>query len=341
MKQDIFSCVFRVDAGGDRGIGHFRRCLVLGQALQKLGHSAVFVMSSVPENLKRTALAKQIRIIEYDRKVTPGTPEDAILFAESVKPGEFDWIIFDGYHFDKSYRESVAAFGRRCLIIQDGPGDYSDADIVLDQNVAVDFGRYAIGGGILLHGPEYALVEGDYNLRNKRFPRRNKKNRLLVTLGGADVKKLTLPVVAAVTDRDVEADVVLGAVSSWKPADFENYKERVRLHIAPDGLDSLMAEADIGVMSLGITTWEMCFYGLPFIMLESNINQRLIIKWFEDAGIAINGLGGGDFDSEYFLECLDRYIQNPSFCRSCSEKLLSIVDGQGACRVITEMMDRN
>jgi len=338
MKKCL-SCVLRVDAGGNLGMGHFRRCLVLAKALRATGYSVVLLMASVPESLLGAAKANQIKVVEYGRQVVPGSREDAELFGEYVNPGEYDWLVFDGYHFKKPYRNELASFARHCLIIHDSPGDYRDADILLDQNVGVNSKEYLIGEkATFLYGPEHALVDGNSDLRDRRFSNRNRKPRILVTMGGADVKQLTWSVVGAIVDRDVHVDVVLGALSPWRLPDFERYSETLHLHVTPDGLDELIANADVGVMSLGITTWEMCFYGLPFVMLESNANQRRVIRWFENSGVALNGLFEGQFASEHFRRCVDRFIQNPAFRRSCSKKLLSIVDGDGPKRVIAEMM---
>lgn len=340
--MNIHNYVFRVDAGADKGIGHFRRCLVLGESLKKTGSSVVFVMSSFPAELKKFVESKNIKVVEYKKKIKSGSDEDAEQLIDLMKYQKNSWIILDGYEFHKSYREKVKQhIADYSMIIQDCPGDYSDADIVLDQNVNINTTEYYLGSrGKLLSGPEYCLFNGQYELRNKRLLRTEQKANILVTLGGADIRHLTLAVVEALMGLDINISVVLGPACSLGTSDFKKFNNKVQVNDSPIGLDTLIANADIGVMSLGITTWEMCFYGLPFIMLESNPNQRRIVNWFVEKELATDGLYKGEFVPDYFIQCVEKYLNDSNMRRKCSKRLMEIVDGRGTERVIREMESR-
>ncbi len=338
MAKECLSHVFRVDAGIDRGIGHFRRCLALGESIQHAGGSVAFVMAKVPTGLKRDAEAKRIKVVDYKKKVKQGSDEDSRLFLTHLDSQKFDWIIFDGYGFHKQYRENVNRVATHSLVIQDSSGDYTDADFVLDQNVNIDTSDYHIGNrGKFLTGPEYSLVLGVNSLRNERLLRKQHRMNILVTLGGADVKGLTLPVVESLMKYDVNINVVLGPVCPWNQSDFDGFEDKLNVHVSPNGLDKLIAGADIGVMSMGITTWEMCFYGLPFIMLGCNRNQQPIIDWFVERELAINGLYNGEFVPDYFVQSIEKYLHNPARQRAYSENLMQVVDGLGPDRVVKEI----
>ena len=331
---------FRVDAGTDCGMGHFRRCLVLAEALQGAGYSISFFMSSVPENLKDYAESKRIKVFVFKEKAVRGSEKDSDLFISYLKSGVYDWIIYDGYEFKEDYRKRANSSVRHTLIIQDGPGDYSDADLVLNQNVDVDIRDYRLGTkGKLLTGTIYSLITGRYDLREKRMATYKQKQEanILITLGGADVGNLTLSVVESLMELDVNMDVVLGPACSWGKSDFNGFEDKLNVHVSPNGLDQLIAGADIGVMSLGVTTWEMCFYGLPFVMLGCNRNQQPIIDWFVERKLAINGLYKGEFVPDYFIQSIEEYLHNPDMRRICSENLMELVDGRGPERVVREI----
>ena len=331
---------FRVDAGTDCGIGHFRRCLALAEALQKVGHTVCFFVSSVPENLKDHAESKGIKVFVFEEKVVRGSKKDSDLFIGYLKSGVYDWVIYDGYEFKEDYRKRANFSVRHTLIIQDGPGDYSDADFVLNQNVNVDTRDYRLGvNGKLLTGTIYSLITGRHDLREKRLATYKQKQEanILITLGGADVGNLTIPVVESLMQLDVNMDVVLGPACSWGKSDFNGFGDKLNVHVSPDGLDQLIAGADIGVMSLGVTTWEMCFYGLPFVMLGCNRNQQSIIDWFVEKKLAINGLYKGEFVPDFFIQSIEEYLHNPDMRKTCSKNLLQLVDGEGSERVVKEI----
>ena len=331
---------FRVDAGTDCGIGHFMRCLALAEALQRAGYSVYFFMSSVPENLKDHAESKGIKVFVFGENVVRGSEKDSDLFVGYLKSEVYDWVIYDGYEFKEDYRERVNSSVRHTLIIQDVPGDYSDAYLVLNQNVNVGTRDNRLGAnGKLLTGTLYSLITGRHDLREKRLAtyKQKQETNILITLGGADVRNLTLPVVESLMELDVNMDVVLGPACSWDQSDFDGLEDKLNVHVSPNGLDQLIAGADIGVMSMGITTWEMCFYGLPFVMLGCNRNQQPIIDWFVERELAINGLYKGEFVPDYFIQSVEEYLHNPAMRRICSENLMQMVDGKGPGRVVKEI----
>jgi UDP-2,4-diacetamido-2,4,6-trideoxy-beta-L-altropyranose hydrolase len=335
---DGSNLAFRVDAGTDCGIGHFRRCLVLAEALQKAGCLVSFFMSSVPNNLKGHAESKGVRVFEFEEKVVRGSEKDSDLFVGYLKSEVYDWIVYDGYEFKKNYRKSASSTVRHTLIIQDVPGDYSDADIVLNQNVNVDLRDYRLGAnGKLLNGTTYSLIAGRCDLREKRISTDKQKPNILITLGGADVGNLTLSVVESLMELDVDINAVLGPACSWDQSDFDRFEDKLNVYVSPNGLDQLIAGADIGVMSMGITTWEMCFYGLPFVMLGCNLNQQPVIDWFVERELAVSGLCKGEFVPDYFVQSIKEYLHNHARRRAHSENLMKLVDGSGPDRVVKEI----
>jgi len=337
---DRSNLAFRVDAGTDCGIGHFMRCLVLAEALQRAGYLVSFFMSSAPNNLKDYAESKGIRVFIFEEKVVRGSEKDSDLFVGCLKSEAYDWIVYDGYDFKEDYRKRANSAVRHTLIIQDVPGDYSDADLVLNQNANVDIRDYRVGAdGKLLNGTTYSLIAGRYDLREKRISTDKQKQmpNILITLGGADVGNLTLSVVESLMELNVDMNAVLGPACSWNQSDFDRFGDKLNVHVSPNGLDQLIAGADIGVMSMGITTWEMCFYGLPFIMLGCNLNQQSIIDWFVERELAINGLCKGEFVPDYFVQSIEKYLHNPARRMAYSENLMKLIDGSGPDRVVKEI----
>lgn len=341
-KIAVSSCLFRLDAGKKWGLGHFRRCLPLAMEMQTRGFSVTFVMVEIPGALREIGKSCRLNMVEFPSVVEPGSLEDLAVFKECRLGGRggFDWMVFDGYNYNRSYRESVGSLADRILIIQDVPGDYTDADLFLDQNVNTSLDEYRFNPECrTLIGPKYSLTVGVSELRSSRVDKHDPKKRVLITLGGADVKRFTFQVVKALEKLDVHFDIVLGSESGWHPNDFANLNGAMTIHEAPDGLDLLMASADIGIMSLGITTWEMCFYGLPFVMLASNPNQGRVIDWFRQQGLADDGLKKGEFSAEYLRRCVNSLLRDDVLRSRRSTELMKIVDGKGPERIVDAMLE--
>lgn len=332
------SCLFRIDAGEKWGIGHFRRSLSLARVLGDSGYRITFVMAAVPDDLRAAALARGIRVIVYENEVVPGSAQDLSLFRQCSLDERYEWIVFDGYHFDRSYREAAGRSAHRIMVIHDMPGDYCDASVFLDQNVNTVVSDYRFSPECrVLMGPRFSLTVGNAGLRSSRSVEGKTFPRILISLGGADVKRLSLPVARALEGVNAQLDIVLGSASGWRPADFSSIGARAEIHESPDGIDRLVAGADLGIMSLGITTWEMCFYGLPFVMLASNPNQQRVIDWFQKKDLADSGLRGEAFEPDYFRRVVDKLLLGESLRRSRSRRLMQLVDGKGPCRVVQAM----
>ena len=62
--------VFRVDASIKMGTGHVMRCLTLAEALQRLGHSCVFICREHPGNLGEFIIDKGfvVHLLYYERR---------------------------------------------------------------------------------------------------------------------------------------------------------------------------------------------------------------------------------------------------------------------------------
>ena len=208
----------------------------------------------------------------------------------------------DGYQFDVEYQRAVKAAGLKLLVIDDtGHMGAYVADMVLDQNAHADENLYQHRENYtrLLLGSSYALLRRESNAWrewNRKIAPDGRK--VLVTIGGSDPDNLTLIAIRAmrmVAEGKLEATVVVGGSNPYGDqieAEIRGTGGSIRLLKNVSDMPELMADADVAISGAGSTCWEMCFLGLPAIVIDVAENQRPIAQELDRRGIAIH-LGSG------------------------------------------------
>jgi len=259
---------------------------------------------------------------------------------ESYSP----WVVLDGYHFDPLYQKSINDTGARVIVIDDYIVHSSyHADILLNQNItARDLVYSCDPETLVLLGPEYVLLREEFLRRKKKSPlARKTAKKILVTLGGSDPDNVTLKVVKALSQldiQDLEIKIVMGPASRHFSI-VKNEVEKIRSYpgqfsIVRNGdMPELMAWADIAVCAGGITCWELAFMGVPFLVFTLAENQRDIGLALQDAGAARDLGWPGQADVIELSKEIGKVMVDTDLRKSMSSAAENLVDGQGAQRV--------
>lgn len=287
--------IFRVDASPDIGTGHLMRCLALGQAWKDVGGKAIFITACQSEDLIQrlrtenfhTYLIPKQYSLSFDWNQTKNIINN---YANAL-------IVLDGYHFDENYQRWLKKSGYKLLVIDDiAQLKHYYADILINQNLHAEELNYSCEPYTkLLLGTKYVLLRREF-LQWQGWKRKipQTASKLLVTLGGSDPDNMTLKVIRALQQIDVEkleVAVILGACNPY-------YKEiedavctsklSIRLENNVTNMPELMAWADIAISSSGCTSWELAFMGLPSIILILTENQRPVAERLDKMCIALN-----------------------------------------------------
>ena len=350
MQPGQSMVIFRVDASVAIGTGHVMRCLALAQALQDMADgdrsgSCVFAVAE-------STAASEARIREEKFEfvaiaASPGSQHDAAELVQIALARGASWIVVDGYHFDVEYQRTLKAAGLNLLVVDDAgnAGTYV-ADLVLDQNAHAieDFYQRKQPQTRLLLGSRYALLRREF----KPWRAWNRKiapdgRKVLVTIGGSDPENLTLRVIHALQllARDkLEATVVVGGSNPYADAieaEIHSSGSSIRLLKNVCNMPDLMAEADVAVSGAGSTCWEMCFLGLPAIVIDVAENQRPIARELDRRGIAIHLGNSRDATAEKIAVQLKMLLASRGQRSAMSEAGRNLVDGCGADRVASAM----
>ena len=339
------SLLIRADAGGVIGTGHVMRCLALAQAWQDLGGRAIFAMAESTPAIRRRLLSESCEVVPVAAE--PGTDDDSQRTVALALERNARWVVLDGYCFGAEFQLALKRAGLKALLLDDyGHAKSYSADLVLNQNVPAAPALYEkreAGTGLLL-GPRYCLLRREFlaNGQQKReIPAT--ANRGLVTMGGSDPANLTARVLEALKLVTLDNLSVIVVVGGSNP-EYESLKRSVLEPSVGSGMDvalhrdvsdmaELMAWADVAVSAAGSTCWELCFFGVPSLLIDAADNQTGVARELNRLGCAVHLGNSVDVSAAKIAQELERVVRSADIRRSLSERSRQLVEGSGARRV--------
>ena len=323
------------------------RCLALAQAWQDVGGHAIFAMAESTESVVRRIISEKM---EFERvEQAPGSAGDSENIITLARRHAAQWVVVDGYVFRAEYQDRFHESGLKLLVVDDdGRAEHYVAEIVLNSNPRATEALYSHRGRStkLLLGPEYILMRREFAVwrgckRKMRAPVKN----VLVTMGGSDPDNVTQRVIEAlIAAPEFEVQIVAGGsnphLAKLREATSETSQHLRLVHNAGNMAD-LMAWADAAISAAGTAAWEMAFMGLPALLVELADNQAAIASALVDAGAALclgpaSSVGREEISNRLRgLGALDEDLQKMSMCGR------ALVDGRGAERVVTAMLERD
>ena len=321
------------------------RCLALAQAWQDAGGKTVMAMAEATPATEDKLRREDVEVVRL--AVAGGTEGDAIRTASLAEQRQAAWGTVDGYQFDSAYQTKLKSKGLRLMSIDDhGRARPYSVDLVLNQNAHAAealYGQRAPYTRLLL-GPDYAMLRRQFaSWRNWQREIAGAGHRILLTMGGSDPGNFTLRVMEAlpmVGMESLEAVVVVGGSNPHGPALEGAAKSRqgVRLAKNADNMPELMAWADLAVSAAGTTCWEMCFLGLPAVVVDLAANQRPVAQRLDELGVACHLGSSSDCSAERIAGELTRLLADAETRSRMCRRGRELVDGRGAARVCAAMM---
>lgn len=337
--------VVRADANVAIGTGHVMRCLALAQAWQDAGGGVVFAMAQSNPAIDERLRSEGVEIVKVD--LSSGGTGDVAQLAEVARVHRANWVAVDGYQFDADYQRSVKDAGLKLLFIDDtGHAAHYHANLILNQNAHASEGLYCQREPCsrLLLGPRYAMLRREFaawrGWQREIVPIGRK---VLVTMGGSDPDNITLRVIRAiflVAVEKLEATVIAGGsnphIESLEHA-ASHQAGRIRLLRDATNMSELMAWADVAISAAGTTCWEICFLGLPGILIDVAPNQRPVAQELGRKAIAIHLGSAETVVPEEIAAKLESLLLSGELRAAMSECSRKMVDGLGAERVVSAM----
>ncbi len=336
------------ECGVHVGTGHVMRCLALAQAWKRAGGSATFVL---PEGL--VGIEERIRAEGFLLRTLPKEWGSAPkFFVHTVLRAAPPIAVLDGYSFGEDEQTELTSAGIQVLTVDDyGHATGYPVRWVLNQNVYTAPEMYASlkRDSTLLLGPAYALLRDEFLTWigwKRSIPDRARK--ILVTIGGSDSDNASEQILDNLalldhSNRELEVILVAGSgnphLQSLQRA-LERCPVSVRMQRGAHDMAALMAWADVAIAGAGVTSYELCYMGLPSILLIVAENQRRIAEGLSQLGGAVNAGTTREYRRDVFANELQRLIDDSERRQTMSRRARDLIDGMGSERVRAALLDR-
>ncbi len=330
MTEALF---IRTDAGAELGTGHFMRMLALAEAWAEAGGIPAFG-GSFPENLASRARALGALIF-----ARPSVDDDARWTIARAQEVGAKIVVADGYHFPQEFQREVRLGGLKLMVVDDNAENQPYAsDWILNVNVHATESMYEPRNPECrcLLGPRFALIRAAIR-RGAATPRPAGARRLLVTMGGADPPNATGQILSALgrDGRGLKTTVLVGAANPRLAEYRQQAGAGVTLLHDVENVTAVMLESDVALAATGGTVWELGLLGVPCVGLSLADNQVRLAEELQRRGaIEYAGDARRSPDATLWLDRVCDVLQNPSRRAALVEGSRSLVDGNGAHRVV-------
>jgi UDP-2,4-diacetamido-2,4,6-trideoxy-beta-L-altropyranose hydrolase len=337
--------LIRADASVAVGTGHVMRCLALAQAWQDAGGRVTFVMAESTPAIEERLRGEGVGLVRIDGVVgSDFDSEQVIALARTLSPA---WIIVDGYEFGLGYQRALKNERLKVVLIDDNgcSGTYV-ADVVLNDNIHAQECLYENREKHtrLLLGTRYALLRREFV-----FPQAPREispigRKLLVTMGGSDPDNVTCRAMEAIEQvaiENLDVTVVAGGSNPHLASiagSVAKSRHSCRILSNVTNMQELISWADLAISAAGTACWEYCALGLPAVLVAVAENQIANAKALHAAGAAELVSGGSRFAVGEMAQRITRLANSATERQSLSRTARTLVDGDGAARVLSVLM---
>ena len=324
----------RVDATLETGLGHFTRCLAIGQCWRESIGPVTFI-GQYTDALRTELEEDSIDVVSLPTACPD--PQDIATTTEQIP--ERAPVILDGYHFESTYQERLAK-DRRLLVIDDlGDLEAYAGSILLNANVYADEIDYRHAPSQRLLGLRYALLRREFReARSAASARLHELNTLLVCLGGADAANDTLTVLRALRElslSQIRIRVIVGPLNPHADAleRFAESDDSVQILRNPDDMCAELLAADFVIAGAGTISAELACLGKPSLLMAVADNQLSTGPRMEQAGAAIYAGDLRELDFSQLMTTIAEALSDTSAHDSMRARGPTLVDGRGAVRI--------
>lgn len=332
--------LIRCDAHVAIGTGHVMRCLALAQAWQDVGGRAIFALAEATPAVEARLQSEGCEVARLEVEV--GSSADAAATASLAQGNGASWVVVDGYEFGADYQSILKSRGLKILFVDDnGHAAHYSADLVLNQNAHASETFYPSRDAStrLLLGPRYAMLRREFTKwRDWKREIPTVARKVLVTMGGSDPDNVTERVVHAIlAEPALEATIVVGGSNPHLPrlqTQIAAGRSNVRLAENVTHMPELMVHSDVAISGAGTTSLEMCFLGLPALLVVLADNQRPAAEELGRRGAIVNLGEGTDLGAAVLSLQLASLVNSQELRNTMSARGRELVDGFGAERVV-------
>ena len=192
-------------------------------------------------------------------------------------------------------------------------------------------------------GPEYILLREEFKKKPSRSITIKKKDsieKVLIAMGGSDTQNYTFSILKELDklQHKFAVQILLGAgyksnqqLIQWG----ENTEREFKIYRNVVSPKDVMQECDLGIVSFGVTAYEVIALGNPIICGCLTQDHEDSAKYLVKKGVAISaGIFNGSTAGTIAAELIKLLENRQSYVRM-KDRASTLIDGNGAVRVAT------
>ena len=339
----------RVDAGAGIGFGHLMRCIALVEAAEAAQMSVQVVMRPDPDGLRvAQANSLPIHILPPELPIIEEAPHVAAL-ARTLGADCVTVDVFSPQHealFPENYLKCLAADGGvPVLAIDDMCSRPLQCAAVLNGNLFahdLPYARNAPGARLLL-GPRYLLQRRAItDLAAEAAGYTPQPGHIVVTFGGSDTARLTLPTLRALRSAGIETPLTVVAGPGMHECEavaalVARYDGWRLLRNVKD-MGRLLLSADLVLCNGGSTIYEAALLRRPMAIVPQTAVERQNAAHMARAGAATVIAPVAAPPTPEGVDEVIQLLHSPQRREAMAAAGGTVVDGKGAQRAVEEIM---
>lgn len=331
------SISFITNGNKSLGLGHLNRCSVIAILFIKLKYKVTFY---VPENCLLEYIPSDIEVVVIDNALWLN-PSRNLSYFEELKNSQ-STIFLDLLENDFLNFSFLA--GRLGTIVSitsffyNADSRYEDISFFPGGQKCVDFLINKSNKRIpLFSGWEYIVFRDeffDYYTKSKPKGSQN----ILVTMGGMDSFEMTPFVIQSLLSLppNIKVNIVLNPLSSTYKKVTRMIENHLNFEIIDrtENMAELMHNSNFAIINGGLTRYELCITGTPFIALSIHQVQfritELIAKKLNICNLGVFK----DLRVNQLSAAVLIFLQNPLELEKVSTNMKSLIDLKGGERIV-------
>lgn len=329
----------RADVNEVIATGHVMRCMAIAGAMRLLGEDVTFLVAD--QTGKDFVEEKGYPAICLNSKWNELETELDTL-QELIERLQIRRILVDSYQVTETYLATLQSY-TSVIYLDDLDAFSYPCDRIINYAVYAgqcSYAREEKSRGHLLGTSYMPLRQAFWHLASKEVS--DGAKHLLVLSGGADTYHFTRDFLRACENDDKHDITVICGRFHPDVQELERMAEQ-REHVIikknVTDIERYMKWADIAISAGGTTLYELCACGTPTISYALADNQMKNVTAFDELGLIPYC---GDIRRESCIpqiwNQIRKWSKNPQQRKEVSQRMQTLVDGQGAMRLARELL---
>jgi len=325
---------FFVNGNNTIGFGHVSRCLILAKEFKLSGYNILFVIPKECSLVDKIELEYKIYPVkDFKNSNLENLPENfkEIAFIDVI---ESDFLILKTLKTNKIFNKIISI----TLFDFEQEKRYEDITFFPSFESLKEKTIQNINGVTKQFiGKEYLTFGNTKSKKNTLY--KNSKNKLLITMGGADPENLTLKVLNSLKEENINIKVILNkkAKSYEKVNLFCSSMKNIELVEFVPNISSTFNQYKLIVINGGLTRYEAILERVPFIAISIDEKQYNISDKVCKLGVGMNLGVGSLLKNEKINSEIMNLFKNEKQLEKMHHLSEGIIDSNGSRRIVDKV----